>query len=132
MVFLVNLVTFHLLALAIHDNRTSTACKLLEDISPSTIKKKKPIDTNSCFLHAMANGLEAVCLILYEKGFPSNVNLPAVSATISVQSLSNNLKTKMTSISALGGNEPFMFPSYFMMAVGVGLDNVVRAMMKVF
>ncbi|KAJ3218479.1 hypothetical protein HK099_005036, partial [Clydaea vesicula] len=115
-------VTFHLLNLAIHDNRTSAACTLLEDLTPNSLKKKRPNETNNCFLHAVANGLESVCLVLLEKGFPINVNAPAVSTTIS-QPMINQKKSN-------NNTEPFAFPSYFMTVVGIGLDNVVRSMVK--
>jgi len=115
--------TFHLLSLAIHDSRTTTACQLLEDLSVNVLKKKRPKETNYCFLHAVANGLESLCLIFFDKGFPPNINAPALSSghIIGPPPGSSNLPTPL---------EPFVFPSYFMMVVGIGLDNVIRAMVK--
>ncbi|KAJ3048465.1 hypothetical protein HK097_010513, partial [Rhizophlyctis rosea] len=102
---------FHLLHLAIHDHETHTACQLLEDVSPSTLRKKHPQEANKAFVFAMANGLEIVCRLMIEKGFPLDVTTSA-----------------MVGNAAQGKN--YSLPSYLGLAVGLGLDNLVRAMIK--
>lgn len=100
---------FHMLILAIHDVKTSLACGVLEEISISTMKKKAPIEVNNAFLMAMVNCMEPVCMIMLEKGFPPNINSPIFN---------------------YGEEGAIVFPSYFLLAVSFGLDNVVRTMVK--
>jgi hypothetical protein len=85
------------------------------------MRKKQPAETNACFLHAASNGLESVCLQFYERGFPQNVNSSILGH-----------KTLFPPPDSSGPREEFQFPSYFILMVGIGLDNVVRAMVKVF
>ena len=60
-----------------------------------------------------------------EKGFPPNINAPALG--------SGHILGPPAGSSALPTpQEPFTFPSYFMVIVGIGLDNVFRAMVKVW
>ncbi|KAI9199447.1 ankyrin repeat-containing domain protein [Polychytrium aggregatum] len=99
---------FHLLFLAIRDLKTSLACSLIEDLSAATLKKKRPEESRKIFVMAMVNCMEPVCMMMLEKGFPVNVNAPAMESR----------------------NPRFIFPSYFVVAVALGLDNVVRTMIK--
>ena len=64
----------------------------------------------------MAHRLEDVTLVMYERGFPSDVNSPIFS------------KPKNTDRSGISG---LKFPSYFILAVALGLHNLVKAMLKV-
>ncbi|KAJ3088241.1 hypothetical protein HK102_009196 [Quaeritorhiza haematococci] len=98
--------TFHLLNLAIHDSKTSLACALMDDLSPNTLRKKRVAEANRVFLLGMASSMEPLCMLMLERGFPVNVNSAALSC------------------------KDFSFPSYFLMAVALGLDNVVRLMIK--
>lgn len=116
--------TFHLLALAIHDHRIPYACQLVEDMSVSTVKKKHPTEANSCFLHAATNGLESLCLLLYERGFLQSINSPILGH--------KHLFPPPPPEPGAPKREEFIFPSYFILMVGIGLDNVVRAMVKVY
>ncbi|KAJ1559321.1 hypothetical protein HK096_000943, partial [Nowakowskiella sp. JEL0078] len=97
--------SFHLISMAIRDNRTSYICSLLDDISPSDLQKHKR-EAERIFLQALSNGMENVCMVMLEKGIPSNITAPILNQT------------------------GFNFPSYFILAVGLGFDNVVRAMLK--
>ncbi|KAJ3130467.1 hypothetical protein HK098_000032 [Nowakowskiella sp. JEL0407] len=98
--------TFHSISMAIHDNRISFVCSLLDDLSQTDLQKKET-EARKIFLHAMANGMENVCMVMLERGFPQNVN--------------NSFTHR---------GDRFVFPSFFLLAVGLGLDNVVRAMIK--
>ncbi|KAJ3035507.1 hypothetical protein HDV00_003713 [Rhizophlyctis rosea] len=101
---------FHLLRLAIHDHEAHSACQLLEDVTPATLRKKYPKEANGIFVFAMSNGMEIVCRMMIEKGFPLDVTAPAFKATAQ--------------------GKPYSLPSYLGLAVGLGLDNLVRAMIK--
>ena len=115
--------------MAIKDNRTSVACTLIDDLSPSTLRKKRPIETNRCFLYAMSNGLESVCMVLLEKGFPHNVNNPILDTYTPLPVKADDANLGKYSMDP--GEKNYMVPSYFLLAVGIGLDNVVRLMIKV-
>nr|KAJ3409109.1 hypothetical protein HK105_003104 [Polyrhizophydium stewartii] len=101
----------HNLTLAIHDQRVNQATALLNELTPNSIKKKRPQEANKIFLYAMANRMEAVCLLFLEKGFPSNINAPIFGQP-------NPDPSK------------FMFPSYFILAIALGLDTLAKTMIK--
>ncbi|KAJ3114449.1 Ankyrin repeat domain-containing protein 42 [Phlyctochytrium bullatum] len=178
---------FHLISLAIHDQRTSQACILLEELSTATLRKKQPAQANRLFVSAMANSMEAVCITMLDKGFPVSVNSPFITGSASLgagtgasggapgggtatgtsgatgggsgvgafgasasvlaavgggglhaKRLSNpssaNVAAAGGSASSLGAKaispSAVDYPSYFMAALGLGLDNVVRSMIK--
>ena len=99
--------------LAIHDLRTSHACALINELTPSQLKPcRHPQQIAKIFLYALANKLESVCLLLLEKGFPENVNAPIFGGD----------STKATL---------FRFPSYFLVSIAFGMDSITRAMIKV-
>ncbi|KAI8915053.1 hypothetical protein BC831DRAFT_554507 [Entophlyctis helioformis] len=101
----------HCLMLAIHDRRVGYSCALINELSPNSLKKKRMHESNKVFLYALANRLEPVCLLLMDKGFPFNINAPIFGA------------------STLDPTK-FIFPSYFILAVAFGLDNLIKAMLK--
>ena len=102
--------------MAIRDHKTSDALTILSQISNNALKKKKNIEVNKSFLLAMAHRLEDITLSMYERGFPSDVNSPIFS------------KPKNTD---RGGISGLKFPSYFILAVALGLHGLVKAMLKV-
>jgi hypothetical protein len=114
--YLYELVLLNNLILAIRDHKTSDALAILSQISSATLKKKKNGEVNKAFLLAMAHRLEDITLSMYERGFPSDVNSPIFS------------KPKNTD---RGGMSGLKFPSYFILAVALGLYDLVKAMLKV-
>lgn len=98
--------------MAIHDRRLMNACSLIGDLSPNSLKKKRPQESNMVFLNAMANRLDTACVMLLEKGFPENINAPIHGG-----------KFKET--------DKLVLPSYFMLAIAFGSDALVKAMIKV-
>ncbi|CAG8554703.1 25229_t:CDS:2, partial [Dentiscutata erythropus] len=106
-------VLLHNLILAIRDNKISDALTILSHIPNSSfnsLKKKKSVEANRAFLMAIANRMEDVALAMYERGFPVDVNSP-----IFVKNADR------------GG---IKFPSYFILAVALGLNELVKAMVK--
>ncbi|TPX38244.1 hypothetical protein SmJEL517_g00385 [Synchytrium microbalum] len=101
----------HLLSLAIHDNRTSFACQIIDEIPFDHLIAHRRREASQAFLKAMFNCMESVCIVMLEHGFPANVNDPALEA------------------GPLDLND-FTYPSYFLIAVALGLDHVVRSMIK--
>ncbi|TPX64482.1 hypothetical protein SpCBS45565_g05875 [Spizellomyces sp. 'palustris'] len=100
--------TFHLLNIAVHDHRMSQACSLLDEISPTMLHKTWVAETEKIFLLAMANGMEPVCMLMLDKGYPPDVNAPVFSARC----------------------KSFQAPSYFMLALGLGLHTMVFRMIQ--
>jgi len=109
--------TFHLLQLAIHDNRITTASTLLNNLTTGNIKKKRAQEINKAFLYAMTKKLENISMLFLTKGFPENVNS-------SIFDVSMNLTKKQKK------NNTLQFPSYFILAVALGLMDVVKFMIK--
>ncbi|CAB4377691.1 unnamed protein product [Rhizophagus irregularis] len=103
------------LILAIRDHKTSDALAILSQISSTTLKKKKNGEVNKAFLLAMAHRLEDITLSMYERGFPSDVNSPIFSKPKNADR---------------GGISGLKFPSYFILAVALGLHDLVKAMIK--
>ena len=101
-----------MLYLAIKDLKTPLACQLVDDVSSSTLRKKRPSESNRIFLMALANGMENVCIMMLDKGFPANLNGSIVPASFR--------------------KDGFVYPSYFLVSVALGLDSVVRFMLKVW
>jgi hypothetical protein len=104
---------FHSLILSIHDFKSHDAAIFLEMLSDNTLIKKRPIDAKKVFLLAMANKMQGICLIMLEKGFPTNINAPILGST------------DPASI------EKFAFPTFFQMAIVFELVDVIKAMLKV-
>jgi hypothetical protein len=100
---------FHSLNLSIHDIRVQESLSIIDLLSEQTLTKKRPVDANRAFLHAIANRMQTVCLAFMEKGFPHNVNSP-IYAT--------NFKDP----------DAFTFPTYFQLAVASGLYDVAKVM----
>jgi len=82
------------------------------------MKKKKFQEINKAFLHAMTKKLENISMMFLNKGFPENVNC-------SIFDVSLNLTKKQKK------NNTLQFPSYFILAVSLGLMDVVKFMIKV-
>ncbi|CAG8501147.1 3332_t:CDS:2 [Paraglomus brasilianum] len=101
------------LALAIRDHKVSEAIRILSYISGSTMKKKRPSEANNIFLMAMAHRLEDVAMAMYERGIPTNIN-----REIFVKPANENNAFE------------FKFPSYFILAVALGLHNLAKAMIR--
>ncbi|KAJ3137887.1 hypothetical protein HK100_000402 [Physocladia obscura] len=142
---------FHLINLAIIDQNTNFACTLLEDISSAALRKKFPLHANKVFYSAMGQAMEVLCLAMMEKGFPLSVNAPITikgSANLwkygpqesTTGKVVNKFKRISTTSAKSSGLPPsanssrnipaIQLPSYFMAAVGLGLENVVRGMGK--
>ncbi|RIB12868.1 hypothetical protein C2G38_1780423 [Gigaspora rosea] len=107
------------LILAIRDNKVSDALAILSYIPNSSfnsLKKKKSVEANRAFLMAIAHRMDDVALAMYERGIPSDVNSPIL--------VKNSKNTDRGGISGL------KFPSYFILAVALGLNELVKAMVK--
>ncbi|KAL7749988.1 hypothetical protein RI367_004503 [Sorochytrium milnesiophthora] len=104
----------HVLRLAIVDERLEVASRVLDQIPSHALRKKHADEANHVFLLAVSKRHESLAIKLHERGYPPDVNSPI-----------------FVPISA-GPGEPvkFSFPSYFMLAVGFGLVNLVTAMLK--
>ncbi|CAG8586276.1 6102_t:CDS:2 [Paraglomus occultum] len=101
------------LELAIRDHKVSEAIRILSYISGSTMKKKRPSEANNVFLMAMAHRLEDVAMTMYERGIPTNIN-----REIFVKPATANNVFE------------FKFPSYFILAVALGLHNLAKTMIR--
>ncbi|KAI8815575.1 uncharacterized protein EV422DRAFT_510469 [Fimicolochytrium jonesii] len=93
----------HLLQMAVHDLRVSASCMIINNIAAASIQKTHPALVNRIFVKAMVNGLEPVCMMMLDKGFPPDVNAPMYQSS--------------------GAN--FRAPSYFMLAVALRMHTVV-------
>ncbi|KAI9098298.1 hypothetical protein DFS34DRAFT_649882 [Phlyctochytrium arcticum] len=101
--------TLHLIRLAVHDHRMTTACALLEYVN-AAVFGKFAAETERIFLSAMVNGMEPVCMLMMDKGFPSDAN---------------------AAVCHEGASQPrFQTPSYFLLAVCLGLHRVVFKMIQ--
>ena len=98
-----------MISMNIQDNRPKAATSLIDILPESSLTKKRHSDTNRVFLKALSARMEAVCLQMFEKGFPSSPASP-IFGTISA--------------------EKFAFPSYFQLAVAMELVELVKAMIK--
>ncbi|CAG8609688.1 5261_t:CDS:2, partial [Funneliformis mosseae] len=98
------------------DHKTSDALVILSQISNNALKKKKKNEVNKSFLLAMAHRLEDITLAMFERGFPSDVNSPIFS--------------KPAKNAERGGISGLQFPSYFILAVALGLHGLVKVMLK--
>ncbi|KAJ3181024.1 BRCA1-associated RING domain protein 1 [Irineochytrium annulatum] len=150
---------FHLINMAIHDHRTSQACILVDDLNPASLRKKFPVQATRAFVSAMVNSMEAVCCIMLDKGFPVSVNTPismkgvgaptaksapapggAAAGTAGATGGAAGAEAATVAAGTVGppvvgatgyaGTSEVDFPTYFMVAIGLGLDNVVRNMIK--
>src|SRR5690606_5454999 len=102
---------------SIRDNKPTQALIQLAQLSPTALRKK-PKKTkvvfyrlaNLCFLVALTNGMDTVAIEMINRGFPTDVNDEMMK-------------------SPLGEG---VFPSFFLCAVAMGLETIVRAMIKVY
>ncbi|KAI8915761.1 ankyrin repeat-containing domain protein [Gorgonomyces haynaldii] len=101
----------HEVDLAVHDRRIAHAISLINDLTSNSIRKKRVHESNRIFLKAMANRLDAVCLMFLDKGFPENINAP------------------INGPSAKESDKPVL-PTYFMLSITFGLEAVFKAMLK--
>ncbi|KAJ3313307.1 hypothetical protein HDU76_002689 [Blyttiomyces sp. JEL0837] len=128
---------------AVLDQKTTLACTLLDDVSSAAVRKKQPLLANRAFLTAITQSMESVCLIMLDKGFPVSVNTPVVLNKANIANTpSSPTKGSVpgTSAAAISANNakgapgknmpPLELPSYFMVALSLGLDHVVRSMIK--
>ena len=114
-------VSIHLLVLAIRDRREEEAQSIIADLAAPMMKKKFPYEANTAFLLAMANRMEKAACMLLDRGFPGNVNAPIYT---------------MKPSKKYGSNVPFrmnttILPSYFLIAVAMNFETLVRFMIKV-
>ncbi|KAI9324424.1 hypothetical protein DFJ73DRAFT_872555 [Zopfochytrium polystomum] len=134
--------TFHLLYLAILDQRTALACSYLDEISSAALRRKQPALASKIFFTALGKAAESICIIMLDKGFPVSVNTPVALNKVDVAAMLAT-KEKLSPLSAnksttvqKGGDAvisptpSFELPSSFMAAVSLGLENVVRVMIK--
>ncbi|KAF9200400.1 hypothetical protein BGZ49_009390 [Haplosporangium sp. Z 27] len=114
-------VILHNLEMAIRDKRPELALQYISLLPANSLKKKKKKSysgLNHCMLLAMIYRMEQVAIELVERGFPIDVNYPIIGKA------SDEYRTKP------GRTGPFEYPSYFIVAVGLGMCNLVKAMIK--
>ncbi|KAI9224940.1 hypothetical protein BC828DRAFT_401840 [Blastocladiella britannica] len=104
---------FHLLRISIMEERQDVAIDLLEQLPSGTIKKKRQDEVNYLFLMALSKRMERVCLKIYEKGYPAEVNAPIFSPNV-----------------PKGETPKFGFPSFFLLSVGFGMHALATSMVK--
>jgi hypothetical protein len=108
------------LLLAVHDKRENQAQALLNEIPPGVLKKRFPYEANMIFLTAMMNRMEKMACMILDRGFPHNVNQPIFT---------------MRSSKKYPTHIPFrinasLFPSYFIVAVAMNFETLIRFMIK--
>ncbi|KNE68844.1 hypothetical protein AMAG_13483 [Allomyces macrogynus ATCC 38327] len=103
----------HLVRISIMEERQDTALNYLDQLTASVIKKKRADEVNHLFLLAMSKRMERLCMKLYEKGYPADVNAPIFAPNV-----------------AKGEVPKVTFPSFFLLAIGFGLPNLALAMIK--
>ncbi|KAF9921642.1 hypothetical protein FBU30_008294 [Linnemannia zychae] len=114
-------VILHNIEMAIRDKKPELALQYISLLPSNALKKKKKksySDLNHCMLLAMIYRMEQVAVELVERGFPIDVNYPIIGKA------RDEYKTKA------GRTGPFEYPSYFIVAVGLGMCNLVKAMIK--
>ncbi|KAF9185040.1 hypothetical protein BGZ51_002982 [Haplosporangium sp. Z 767] len=114
-------VILHNIEMAIRDKKPELALQYITLLPTNALKKKKKksySDLNHCMLLAMIYRMEQVAIELVERGFPFDVNYPIIGKA------RDEYRTKP------GRTGPFEYPSYFIVAVGLGMCNLVRAMIK--
>jgi hypothetical protein len=105
----------HLLKNAVRDKNVNLSMYYASKLSEKSLKKKDQITVNRTFLMALSCGMTSLVLHLLEKGFPKDVNAPAFEMVLE----------------GGGVNNAIQCPSYFMLAVSYGLEEVVREMSRV-
>ncbi|KAI1309130.1 hypothetical protein EDD11_004141 [Mortierella claussenii] len=114
-------VILHNIEMAIRDKRPELALQYISLLPSNALKKKKKksySDLNHCMLLAMIYRMEQVAIELVDRGFPIDVNYPIIGKA------RDEYRTKP------GRTGPFEYPSYFIVAVGLGMGDLVRAMIK--
>ncbi|KAG0039881.1 hypothetical protein BGZ82_006286 [Podila clonocystis] len=107
--------------MAIKDKRPEMALQYIALLPPSALKKRKKkgySELNNCMLLAMIYRMERVAVELVERGFPADVNYPILG------------RSRDDSWMKPGKKPSFEYPSYFLVAVGLGMGNLVKAMIK--
>ncbi|KAF9538861.1 hypothetical protein EC957_006077 [Mortierella hygrophila] len=114
-------VILHNIEMAIRDKKPELALQYISLLPSNALKKKKKksySDLNHCMLLAMIFRMEQVAIELVDRGFPSDVNYPIIGKA------RDEYKTRP------GRTGPFEYPSYFIVAVGLGMCNLVKSMIK--
>ncbi|KAG0015983.1 hypothetical protein BGZ80_009503 [Entomortierella chlamydospora] len=114
-------VILHNIEMAIRDKRPELALQYITLLPSNALKKKKKKSysgLNHCMLLAMIYRMEQVAIELVDRGFPIDVNYPIIGKA------GDEHRTKP------GRTGPFEYPSYFIVAVGLGMCDLVKAMIK--
>ncbi|KAF9579872.1 hypothetical protein BGW38_003693, partial [Lunasporangiospora selenospora] len=114
-------VILHNIEMAIRDKKPELALQYISLLPSNALKKKKKkaySDLNRCMLLAMIYRMELVAIEFVDRGFPIDVNYPIIGSS------RDEYRTKP------GRTGPFEYPSYFIVAVGLGMSNLVKAMIK--
>lgn len=115
------IVTLHRLLLAVRDRRDDAAETLLHDVTQPMTKKKYPFEANTIFLTALANRMEKVACMLLDRGFPPDVNAPVFTMK-PTKKYAEFMPFRMNTA---------LFPSYFLVAVAMNFEMLVKFMIKV-
>jgi len=106
----------HLLKVAIRDKNVNLSMYYASKLSDKSLKKKDQVSVNRTFLLALMNGVVPVVLHFLERGFPRDVNAPVFEIVLE---------------GGDHGTSSILCPSYFMLAVSFGQEEVVSAMSRV-
>lgn len=109
----------HQLKNAVRDKNSILASYFANKLNVDIARKKDPVTLSRVFVMAMMAGMVAVVLQLLEKGFPKDVNAPALEIILDGAAESGNSNSRLET------------PSYFILAVSYGLEDVVNAMTRV-
>lgn len=115
-------VSLHLLYIYVVDLNEKMAIRVLESVSAKFLKKNF-LHVNKIFLLALANRLEQFVYLMLTKGFPRSYDSPIIMA-------SSKSKRSTFLSSSSSSKYPPIFPSYFIVSVALGLELVVRHMIK--
>ncbi len=105
--------------MALIDQREDIAEAFLAALPSTWMKKKKPYEANLMFLTALAHRMEKIALLMLDRGFPPDVNAPIFSAPKKyAESVPFRINTSL-------------LPSYFIVAVAMGYETIMKFMIKV-
>jgi ankyrin repeat protein len=140
--------TLHLIKLAIRDMNQAFACKLMHTLNMKLIIKKYPLMLNYLFLIALNTGMDSLAILMMEENFPKSVNDPILAPLSMMQindgkiggrsysgrffppSFINHEGLMNFSASISNSTTIEHYPSYFLTAIAVGSETIVKYMVK--
>ncbi|RKP27950.1 hypothetical protein SYNPS1DRAFT_26429 [Syncephalis pseudoplumigaleata] len=122
---------FNEVRLALRDHNVPLTCTLIDLVSPMSLRQKHANEANAILLHALANRMEQVVLLMLERGIPSDINAPILKRDSSSNNNNNNSNNNSQGSNNAGKKtQEFQYPSYFLFAIATGMYNVLVHMIK--